>query len=85
MKYDVLYQEWLHARLSEDYSLADSLRDKFERLHGLTIFAVGRMPVEGVTTRRMNAAKWYRKYGSANYAKVYERDQSKFGPIGMHP
>ena len=84
MGYDVLYQKWLSARKAKQYDLADSIRDQFEKEHGLTIFAEGEMPIEGVTTHRMTAAKWHKKYGKPEVAEAMERNQSKFGPMRIY-
>ncbi len=81
MNYDVLYQKWLAAKRSGDYVLADSLREDFERLHGLTIFAEGDMPIEGKTTRYMSARQWHRKYGNQKTADAMAKHESKFGPM----
>jgi len=64
MSYDVMYQEWLTARRAKDYQKADLIRNEFERLHGMTIFAEGPMVIEGVTARRMKASTWEKKYGN---------------------
>jgi hypothetical protein len=66
MGYDVLYQKWLVARSNKDYALSDKIRDEFEKLHGLTIFAEGEMPIVGVTVRTMKASAYYKKYGVAD-------------------
>lgn len=60
--YDVLYQEWLEAKRQKNYKLSDSIREKFEYLHGLTIFAEGQCVVEGETVIRMDLVSWVRKY-----------------------
>lgn len=82
--YDALYQEWLGARKLKDYKLADSIRDQFEKEHGLTIFAEGEMPIEGVTVRPMTAAQWHKKYGKPRVAEAMERQQSKFGAMRIY-
>lgn len=68
VKYDQLYQDWLRARRTKDYKEADRIREEFERLHGLTIYAEGEMVVEGeepgCTVRRMLARDWEKKYGN---------------------
>lgn len=77
MKYDVLYQEWLEAKRNKDYDLADSIREQFERYHGLTIFAEGPMPIEGVTVSRMPASKWYKKYDNPKVGEIIAAWDSK--------
>jgi len=62
IKYDLLYQEWLEAKRSGDYTLADQIRDEFEWLHGLTITSEGNEPIEGVTTNRMKLTSWIDKF-----------------------
>lgn len=77
--YDTLYQDWLKAKQSGDYSLADTIRSDFERLHGLTIIAEGDMPMEGVTTQRMKASAWHKKYGTAKVGEIIATQDSKVG------
>lgn len=77
MSYDVLYQDWLAAKRSRDFELADKLRGDFERSHGLTIFAEGIMPVEGVTVRRMRASDWQKKYGNPKVGATIAQQDSK--------
>lgn len=70
MSYDVMYQDWLQAKRNKDYSKADEIRSVFEKEHGLTIFAEGQMPVEGVTVKRMTAADWEKKYGDSEVSEI---------------
>jgi hypothetical protein len=75
--YDTLYQQWLQAKCNKDYALADTIRDDFERLHGLTIFAEGDMPIEEVTVKRMKASVWQKKYGNANVGDIIASKDSR--------
>lgn len=68
--YDTLYQDWLQAKRNKDYALADTIRDDFERLHGLTIFAEGDMPIEEVTVKRMTQVKWLQKFKPSNHKAI---------------
>lgn len=70
MQYDVLYQNWVTARKAKNFILADSIRVRFERLHGLTIFAEGDMVIEGITVKRMAASIWEKKYGDAKVGEI---------------
>jgi hypothetical protein len=79
MKYDVLYQEWVDAQNEKDYSLADSIRDQFERLHAITPFAVGEKLVEGKTFHRMPESVWQKKYGNHGVGEHLERLDSRSG------
>jgi hypothetical protein len=81
--YDLLYQKWVSAIHEKDYDLADKLREEFERKHGLTIIAVGDMPVEGITTMPLPAFKWQKKYGSPKLAAIIAEQDSKVGK-GYH-
>lgn len=85
MKYDLLYQEWLSAKGSKDYSKADSIREKFEQLHGLTIYAEGEMVVEGkgpgCTVYRMLARDWHKKYGDPEVGKAIANQDSKIAAL----
>ncbi len=74
--YDQLYQQWLEARRSKDYDKADSIRTEFERLHCLTIFAEGDMPIEDVTVRRMKKSTWHKLYGNPEVGLAIERQDS---------
>lgn len=71
MGYDTLYQEWLEAKQRKDFIEADKLRDEFEFLHGLTIFAEGDMPVENVTVRPIRQSTWYRKFSDRLPRKIW--------------
>lgn len=71
-KYDLLYQEWLTAKQTKNYDEADRIRTEFERLHGLTIFKEGEMPIENVTVKRMKASTWEKKYGNPEVARHLE-------------
>lgn len=88
MKYDVMYQEWLAAKNNKDFKLADKIREDFERYHGLTIYAEGRMPIEGATVRNMGAAKWHKKYGDPKVGiKIAAQDsfyRTFLSDIGYH-
>ncbi len=76
-EYDLAYQDWLRAKVRQDYPEADRIREDFERIHGLTIFLAGEMPVEGITIRRMLARDWHSKYGSKAVAKALaDRDSA---------
>ena len=75
--YDVLYQDWLKAKKSKDYAAADTIRDTFEKDHGLTIIREGTMPVEGVTVQRMLHSKWEKKYGNKSVGELMEEYDSK--------
>lgn len=75
-RYDLLYQEWLKAIEDTNYAEADKLREEFERIHGLTIFAKGLMPIEGQTVRRMKASAWEKKYGNPRVARIIEAQDS---------
>lgn len=75
--YDVAYQKWLAARRLQDYATADRLRIEFERNHGLTIFAEGEMPVEGITVRRMRLSDWNKKYGNPEVGEILATQDSK--------
>lgn len=77
MKYDQWYQEWLQAKETKNYELADSIRTDFERYHGLTIFAEGEMPIEGVTVRRMLWSAWENKYGNSKVGAAMAEWDSK--------
>lgn len=77
LEYDLLYQAWLTARRAKDYVKADRLRERFERLHKLTIFAEGDMPDIGVTVRRMEEYKWQMKYGDPEVGKLMRERESK--------
>lgn len=75
--YDTLYQEWLAAKRNKDFPLADKLREDFERLHGLTIYAEGDLPIIGVTVRRMLASKYQKKFGNPKVGKIMVDYDSK--------
>lgn len=79
--YDTLYQSWLVAKQEKDYREADRIREEFEYLHGLTIYAVGDVPIENVTVRRMSITQWIRKYGTPKQLEAEILTESKFGPI----
>lgn len=80
-EYDILYQKWLTAKRAGDYKEADKLRDRFEYLHALTIYAEGEMVILGETVREMEVSKWQKKFrGKASQASLdYE---SRFGFVG---
>src|SRR5437870_121326 len=82
--YDTLYQRWCQALDAKDYPEADRIRDAFERLHGLTIFARGDMPIEGVTVRRTRRSSYLRKFGSDFDKKVADEIDRFDSFIKMH-
>ena len=74
---DQLYQLWLEAKRAEFYKVADVIRDEFEKRYGLTIFAEGDMPIEGVTVRRMSWADYENKYGDPEVGEIMATQDSK--------
>lgn len=83
VEYDLLYQKWLQAKRARTYAESDRLREEFERLHKLTIYTEGDMPVIGVTVQRMNPSTWETKYGNPAVGKIMRDWESQVGFAGL--